>query len=180
MSTSDVERLQSIKTFPSLIKYLRDELDWPIDSDHFDDLTFEYEPEELGLDPKKAVAIKEIRQLRPLTTHQPWGIFWINFEKKRLPMTVMRRILGNLVTKSRRRAGKADQPTWQLHDLLFISSYGEEEHRNIAFAHFGEVPETDELPVLRVLGWDDQNSIMHLDRVANRLSSCLKDRKSVV
>ena len=26
----DVERLRSIKTFPSLVKYLRDELEWPI------------------------------------------------------------------------------------------------------------------------------------------------------
>ncbi len=54
---------------------------------------------------------------------------------------------------------------------MFISAYGEEEHRTVSFAHFSETPETDELPVLRVLGWDDQNSIMQLDRVANRLHS---------
>jgi hypothetical protein len=169
----DLDQLRSIKTFPSLVKYLRDELDWPIDPDNVDDLTFEYTPEELGFDPKHAVKIREIKQLRPLVTGQPWGIFWVSFEKKKLPMVVLRRILGKLITKSRATADKASRPTWHLHDLLFISSYGEEEHRNISFAHFSESVDS-QLPVLRVLGWDDQNSIMNLDRVANRLRSCLR------
>jgi hypothetical protein len=173
VSTGDLARLRSIKTFPALVKYLRDELDWPIESDDFDDLTFDYQPEELGLDAKAAVKIKEIKQLRPLHSKQPWGIFWINFEKRHLPMVVLRRVLGNLITKKRAGASKPDRPAWRLHDLLFISSYGEEEHRVISFAHFTETPNTDELPVLRILGWDDQNSIMHLDRVANRLQSHL-------
>ena len=84
MAAVDVERLHSIKTFPSLVKYLRDELDWPIESDDFDELTFDYEPEELGLDAKTAVKIKEIKQLRPLAANQPWGIFFVNFEPKRV------------------------------------------------------------------------------------------------
>ena len=75
MSSPDVDRLRSIKTFPSLVKYLRDELDWPIESDDFDELTFDYEPEELGLDAKTAVNVKEIKQLRPLAASQPRGYF---------------------------------------------------------------------------------------------------------
>jgi REP element-mobilizing transposase RayT len=173
MGTVDVERLRDIKTLPSLIRFLRDELDWPIEAEEIEDLTFDYAPEELGLDPQHAAKIKEIKQLRPLETHQPWGIFWVSFEKKRLPMVVLRRILGNLVMKRRAGSRKSDRPSWQLHDLLFISSYGEEESRTLSFAHFSEAPETGQLPVLRVLGWDDQNSIMHLDRVSNRLSSHL-------
>ena len=171
MTSVDIERLRQIKTLPSLVKFLRDELDWPVEADEIDDLTFDYSPDELGLDSKHAAKIKEIKQLRPLDSKQPWGIFWVSFEKKRLPMVVLRRILGNLVIKTRASALKSDRPSWHLHDLLFISSYGEEEHRTISFAHFAEDPDTDELPVLRVLGWDDQNSIMHLDRVANRLHS---------
>ncbi len=69
-----VERIRSIKSFPSLVKYLRDELGWPIESEDFDDLTFDYEPEELGIDSKIAVKIKDIKQLRPLSSRQPWGI----------------------------------------------------------------------------------------------------------
>jgi hypothetical protein len=162
MSIPDVEHLRSIKTFPSLVRYLRDELDWPIESEDFDELTFEYEPEELGLDAKTAVNVKEIKQLRPLVANQPWGIFFINFEPKRLPVVVLRRILRALVLKKRQSASKPQQATWNLHDLLFISSYGESDHRDITFAHFAEEDGTGDLPTLRVLGWDDEDSVLHL------------------
>ena len=63
--------LRSIKTLPQLATYLRDELDWPIESDDTDDITFDYDPADLGLDKASAVRIKEIKQLRPLTGTQP-------------------------------------------------------------------------------------------------------------
>ena len=84
MSLADAERLRKIHTFPSLVKYLRDDLGWPIESDDFDELMFEYEPEELGLDPKTAEKVEKIMQLRPLTTNQPFGIFFLQFQPKRL------------------------------------------------------------------------------------------------
>ena len=90
---TDLERLRSIKSFPSLVKYLRDELDWPVESEDVEDLSFDYQPEELGLDAKTAVKIKEIKQLRPFVSGQPWGIFFIGFEPKRLPIVALRRIL---------------------------------------------------------------------------------------
>ena len=107
MSLPDIQRLREIRTFPSLVKYLRDELDWPIESEDFDDLTFDYEAEELGIDAKTAVKIKDIKQLRPLSSKQPWGIFFINFEPKQLPIVVLRRILRSLVIKKRASAGRA-------------------------------------------------------------------------
>ena len=161
MSTADADRLRSIKTFPSLVKYLRDELDWPIASEDFDDLTFDYEAEELGLDSKSAVKVKEIKQLRPLTSSQPWGIFFVNFEPKRLPVVVLRRILRALVIKKRQSANKPQQAAWQRHDLLFISAYGEADHRDITFANF-EDEDNGDLPTLRVLGWDDEDTVLHL------------------
>src|SRR4030042_137515 len=115
MISQDIERLRSIKSFPSLVKYLRDELDWPIESEDFDELTFEYEPDELGIDAKTAVKIKDIKQLRPLSSKQPWGIFFINFEPKQLPIVVLRRILRSLVIKKRASARKSQQAAWQLH-----------------------------------------------------------------
>ena len=174
MPTVDHERLRAIKTFPSLVKYLRDELEWPIESEKFDDLTFEYEPEELGLDADTAVKIKEIKQLRPLHTNQPWGIFFINFEPKSLPVVVLRRILRSLVIKKRQSANKAQQATWKLHDLLFISSYGESDHRDITFAHFSEDTDTSDLPALRVLGWDDENTVAHLEHAHKTLKEKLR------
>jgi hypothetical protein len=154
--------LRSVRTFPQLVAYLRDELDWPIQSDDFDELTFDYEPAELGLDEKSAVKVKEIKQLRPLVKDQPWGVFFINFEPKRLPVVVLRRVLSSLVIKKRKSANKPQQAAWQLHDLLFISSYGLSEHRDITLAHFAEEPDLGDLPTLRVLGWDDEDTVLHV------------------
>src|SRR2546421_6571214 len=97
--TQNLERLRTIKSFSTLIAYLRDDLGWPIDSDDVEELSFEYEAEELGLDKQTAVKVKEIKQLRPLANNQPWGIFYINFEPKRLPIIALRRILRSLVIK---------------------------------------------------------------------------------
>ena len=74
MTTPAIESLRNIKTLPQLVSFLRDELDWPISSNNTEDITFDYEPSELGLDKETAVKIKEIKQLRPLTGNQPWGI----------------------------------------------------------------------------------------------------------
>lgn len=165
------EQLKHIRSFPQLVKYLRDELDWPIETEQFDDLTFEYEPDELGLDPKTAVKINKIRQLRPLVAGQSWGVFFIDFEPKRLPIVVLRRILQNLTIKKRKTAKAAERPAWHTHDLLFISSYGDDAERCISFAHFSEPPEErlGDIPTLRVLGWDEQDTVLHLDHAERAL-----------
>ena len=154
MKKEEIEQLRQIKTLPSLIKYLRDELDWPISLEAVeDDVTFSYSADELGLGPEYEDIVKEIKQIRPLDSKQPWGIFWINFDKKRLPVVILRRILGHLGVK--RRAGKksAKQASWDKHDLLFISSYGEDSDRAVTFAHFSQNPDNpDDLPSLKVLG----------------------------
>jgi predicted helicase len=166
--------LHSIKTFSQLVKYLRDELEWPIESDDFEELTFDYAPEELGLDAATAVKIKEIKQLRPLTSKQPWGIFFVNFAPKQLPVVALRRILSTLVIKKRQSANKSQQAAWRLHDLLFISSYGETEHRDITFAHFAEEQGSGDLPTLRLLGWDDEDTKLKLDFVEHELKTKLR------
>ena len=73
MPTDHRERLARIRRFDQLVAYLRDELGWPIDSDDFEELTFEYAPEELGIDANNAAKIQEIKRLRPLVPSQPWG-----------------------------------------------------------------------------------------------------------
>ncbi len=171
-----IERIKQIKSFPSLVKFLRDELDWPLGSDEIDELVFEYEPDELGIDPEIAVKIKEIKQLRPLTENQPWGIFYIGFEPKRLPVVVLRRILQKLVIKKRQTSKTPHKKAWELHDLLFISSYGEESQRSITFAHFRE-DEESKLPTLRVIGWDSQDTPLHIDRCISELSNLAFDEE---
>ena len=56
---SQRDALRNIRTFPQLIKFLRDELDWPIESEDFEELTFDYTPEELGIDTEIAAKIEQ-------------------------------------------------------------------------------------------------------------------------
>jgi hypothetical protein len=174
MSVPAIECLREIKTLPQLLKYLRDELDWPIVSEDTEEVTFEYEASELGLDKDSAVKIKEIKQLRPLSGNQPWGIFFINFEKKRLPVMVMRRILRSLIFKKRTSAGKSDRQAWHASDLLFISAYGEGDDRAITFAHFVEDEELGGLAELRVLGWDDDDTDLKYGYIVETLKTKLR------
>ncbi|MCK4307670.1 DNA methyltransferase, partial [candidate division WOR-3 bacterium] len=151
-----VSRLKSVKTFESLITYLRDELDWPIEIEDAEEITFDYDPVELGIEEKYAVNIKNIKQIRPLTDNQPWGIFYIEFEPKKLPVVVLRRILRALIYSRRKR--KDRMKTWDREDLMFISSLGEEDERKITFAHFAESEEG--LPELRTFSWDKYDTAL--------------------
>jgi hypothetical protein len=176
MSSKDVEKLASIKTFTQLIVYLRDEMGWPIARDSFeevDDLFFDYSADELGIDPKTAVKIEEIKRLRPLSPQQPWGIFFVKFAPKRLPVVALRRILGQVALKKRASANKAERTAWSPDDLLFVSNYGSGEERQISFAHFSASPNGEDLPTLKVLGWDDRDTALHLGSVAKELTEHL-------
>lgn len=166
-------KLAQIKTFSQLVSYLKNELDWPITSNHFEDLIFEYSPEELGIDGKNAAKIQEIKRLRPLDMQQPWGIFFVKFEPKSLPVVALRRILGSVVVKKRASANKSEQAAWNAEDLLFISNYGQGEARQISFAHFSENPEKDDLPTLKVLGWDSLDTALHIEDVVETLKQHL-------
>ena len=173
MPTDQRARLAGIRRFDQLVAYLRDEMGWPIDSDDFEELTFEYTPEELGIDPKNAAKIQEIKRLRPLVPSQPWGIFFVKFEPRRLPVVALRRILGQVALKKRASANKSERQAWAADDLLFVSNYGDGDERRIAFAHFSKPPDGHDLPTLKVLGWDNRDTLLHLDAVANELTTHL-------
>ena len=157
MTNGEIEQLKSVKDFNALVEYLRDELEWPIEVEDAEDITFDYNPVELGIDKKHAAKIKTIKQIRPLTDNQPWGLFYIEFEPKKLPVVVLRRILRALI-HSRRHADDRIK-TWALHDLIFISSLGEVDERKISFAHFSESEQG--LPELRAFSWDERDTYFH-------------------
>ena len=173
MPTDHRERLSGIRRFDQLVAYLRDELGWPIESGDFEELTFEYTPEELGIDTKNAAKIQEIKRLRSLVPSQPWGIFFVKFEPKRLPVVALRRILSQVALKKRASANQSERQTWAADDLLFVSNYGEVEERRIAFAHFSSPQDGHDLPTLKVLGWDNLDTPLHLDGVARELADHL-------
>lgn len=159
MRSRGLDRIKSIADFPSLVEYLKEDLGWELDAEDVEDLVFEYEPEELGLEETHKVKINEIKQLRPLAPNQPWGIFYLGFEPKRLPVVVLRRILRSLVPKKRASAANPQQAVWNLNDLLFISALGEEGHRGISFAHFKENGEGP--PQLQTFSWDERETHLH-------------------
>ncbi len=176
MPTDHRAQLAAIKTFPQLIAYLRDEMGWPIAREAFedvDDLFFDFSAEELGIDPKTAAKIQEIKRLRPLSPKQPWGIFFVKFEPKKLPVVALRRILSQVALKKRASANSAGRAAWAKDDLLFVSNYGEGDERQISFAHFSGSRDGHDLPTLKVLGWDNLDTALHLDAVARELQEHL-------
>lgn len=173
MFTDQRKQLKEIKSFDELVNYLRDPMGWPIENADFEELTFEYTPEELGIDASNAAKIQEIKRLRPLVPNQPWGIFFVKFEPKRLPIVALRRILSRVALKKRTSANKPERQAWAANDLLFVSNFGEGEGRQISFAHFSVQKDRIDLPTLKVLGWDNLDTALHLDDVAERLTSDL-------
>ena len=167
INNAQAAKLRDIKNLESLIEYLHEELDWPLDLENISDAYFDYDADEIGLDEESAAKIKAIKQLRPLTNAQPWGIFFVEFNDKKLPIVALRRILRGLVVK--RRASGADRQRWQTKDLLFVSAFGESGDRQITFAHFTDESEAGDLPTLRVLGWDAADTGSQLERTATVL-----------
>lgn len=131
---TDLERLRAIKSFPSLVKYLRDELDWEFETDDVEDLTYEYNAAEFGLDTKSAAAIREIKQLRPLVGKQPWGIFYLDFAGQKISVSALRGILRGLVAKKRGSANPSEMQKWQVENLLFICT--SDDFSNFNFGYF--------------------------------------------
>ena len=160
MSTSEILDLKNINSFESLVDYLKEKLYWPIEAEEAEDITFDYNPEDLGIEEQYVPKIKSIKQIRPLTDNQPWGLFYIDFETKKLPIVVLRRLLRALIFSSRKRIDR--MKSWNLHDLIFISSLGEAENRQVSFAHFSET--SDGLPELRTVSWDAMDTHFHYEQ----------------
>lgn len=164
--------LAEIRRFDQLIEFLRDQMDWPIETSDFEELTFDYTPDELGIDTTNAAKIQEIKRLRPLVPNQPWSVFFVKFEPKRLPVVALRSILGRVTHKRRASASDPDSPVWAMEDLLFISNYGEGSARQISFAHFAAADDNRQ-PTLKVLGWDSLDTALHLQHVGQELTKHL-------
>lgn len=172
IKTNDLER---VTNFGSLVALLRDKLDWPLDEEgDFEDITFDWDADELGLKEEEVAKVREIHQLRPLTTGQPWGVFFISFEEKAVSVTVLRRMLRALVVKKRAGSQSSDRQAWQQNDLIFVTNFGASGAREIAFAHFSDTGGAGGLPALRVLGWNALDTRLHNTYVAETLSSRLR------
>jgi hypothetical protein len=74
-----------------------------------------------------------------------------------------------VVLKKRASANSVERAAWAPDDLLFVSTYGRTEERQISFAHFSQEESRVDLPVLKVLGWDNQDTELHLDHIVDTL-----------
>ncbi len=162
------DTLKEITDFSSLVAYLRNDLEWEIPDDlPLDKLTYSYTADELGL---KLDAQVEITQLRPILGREnAWGVFFVDFDKAELPVTLLRRILSSVSRRKRASADPGDRALFDKNDLLFVSAFGKAEDRRLALAHFHQEPDTTALPTLRVLSWDRQDTTRHMSTVAERL-----------
>ena len=103
--------------------------------------------------------------------HRPETIVII--EPKQLPVVALRRILGQVVLKKRASANSSERRAWAAEDLLFVSNYGQGATRQISFAPFAAPKEGRDLPTLKVLGWENRDTALHLDAVAEELTQHL-------
>jgi len=137
------QRVYSIKDLDSLLGFLREDLCWELPEASIDDVSFEWTGLDLNLseDINKKLKGGLIRQLQPFVTHQPWGIFVVEFTTHEVSIITLRQILRCFVAK--RRGARPDLPAWQCENLLFICLYGE---NGFTFAHFeGDKPYSSKL-----------------------------------
>ncbi len=131
INPADIAR---IADFETLLAFLRDQLDWPVEDDaQLDDLTFDYDADELNLSGDASARLNGgiVRQLQNLKTNQPWGIFLVEFNQPKLYRESLRQILRGFVPKQRQAS---DRPAWQHENLLFICAT--KDYQQFTFAHF--------------------------------------------
>ena len=169
-----VELLREIRNVAALLRFLCDDLDWPVavsDPDalveeDLDELAWDWDPGELGVLDEQVGRLRRLRELRPLTASQPWGIFILEFDGEKIPVVQLRRILKSLV-RTRRAANNPSWRTWGCDDLLFIVTSGEADGADIHMLTFWE--REDRVPEIRPLTWPQVSRDRRLHRLANDL-----------
>lgn len=145
---------------------------WPLETDDLEDedlaaITYDWDPEELGIPADRLRDLRRLQQMRPLTAEQPWGVFFLEFAGSRLPITRVRRLLGSLV-KKKRATHDTRRQAWRLDDLLFIVITGVDDSMQLHLLAFsgGDPRSAGFLP----LAWRPvQSPDRHLRRLAEEL-----------
>ena len=141
--------IRNIKSSNDLIRYFIQNLNWNIDQDDFDeidDISFDFDADDLGLKQEEFSKINSLRQLQPISDNQKWGIFCVEFESKRFEVSALRKILSAFIPKKR---NSADHAVWNQKDLLFLCFWGEDNNRTIGIAHFEDKEKG--LPQIRMI-----------------------------
>lgn len=153
MNELSIAEFMEISCLDDVISFFRKYLDWPDQFDSVVEACYEYDPDELGLTLAQAASITSIRQLRPISAIQRWGIFLVSFDRKNISIGILRRILRSLVTAKSNRASSASAPTWKLEDLLFLCSHQQDDHEVFSFVHFSQPKEAGHVARLSSFSW---------------------------
>jgi predicted helicase len=141
--------MKAATSLDEVIAFLSDQLGWPVDASELEKSTFKYTPDELGVDATVGDRINSIRQIRPVTVNQPWGIFLLDLSGTTLTKKTIREVLKGLTAK--RRAEK--QPgSWNKENLLFIVSSGRDQDFQIHFLSFKSLEQAK--TEIRTLDWN--------------------------
>ena len=161
-----VEALRRIRTFAQLFRYLIDELDWPLDVDKLeeDEITYDWDA---GTPIDVLEGPKRFQQMRPLVANQPWGVFFLEFDGPRLPITQVRHLLGKLVTK-KRTTHNGSLRTWDRDSLLFVVITGTDDSMQLHLLAFGG-PGSQSAKFLPLAWRPVQSPSRHLHRLATEL-----------
>ena len=168
--------LRRIRTQGELLEYLGEELGWPLNDAEFLDeadpveqrLTWEWLPSDIGVDPADLTSLRRLLQLRPLTADQPWGIFFVEFDRERLPVTQFRRVAQAFARRRSQRAPGDNRPRWDAENLLFVVTTGGDQTVQLhLLALWNREGRADEI---RSLAWRPrQGSDRHLARLHHEL-----------
>lgn len=116
-------QLRDIRKFTDLVRYLETELEWLVEAGSFDDLTFEYQPSELGVRDEDAVKIKKKSPASPSRERSALGHFLYRIRKKE---TAHRRPAPHSQSpdyKKRATANQSERAAWQPGNrTIFFSS----------------------------------------------------------
>lgn len=138
MHMEKITDIRKVANTDDLIGYFSGKLGWDIDVESFeskDDFSFEWTAEDLGLNEESFAKIRSLRQLRPFSDKQKWGMFCIEFDSKKFEVTAVRKVLSALIPRKRK---DPNAPVWNLKDILFLCDWGEDRNRSVGLAHFEE------------------------------------------
>lgn len=111
------------QNFHQLTDYLKDELRWDLQHYDFEDLVYDWTPGELGVKIENLEKLTAIHQLRAIYPQQPWTVFFVEFDSKRLSISLIRDVLNSLISV-RRSADAASRCRFAASELLFLTRFG--------------------------------------------------------
>ena len=111
------------QNFHQLTDYLKDELRWDLQHYDFEDLVYDWTPRELGVKIENLEKLTAIHQLRAIYPQQPWTVFFVEFDSKRLSISLIRDVLNSLISV-RKSADAASRCRFAASELLFLTRFG--------------------------------------------------------